>query len=323
MIYRTAVQRTVFLAVTVLTIRAYADNRSFEVNGKCLSGSHAAYQAPGISLTDRPLSCNLATFNFFDTPTPRTVINFSQKGSAYFPLIAFDGPVVNHRPGNTATTMPVTFVDFRFFPPGAVLHGVGGCELSFKNESLSEIDCSADMDYGGMEIATKVSFSVAPRQDFPMTLPPPPKTTQELESEVGHEWMKSAPAFCRSGSYSNLTPEQIATCDEVAFRSTSKNWQNVTASNGQVYEVALDTISRNPASNVNPGATLRAAMVMVYESQGEPFNPNNVFTFYFDCHSHYQVFQEGWSPVSYAPPLSVAGRIASIACNKPGPGTAK
>ncbi len=313
MIYRKAIQRTVFLAVVVLTIRAYAENRSVEINGKCLPGSHAAYRAPGINLTDRSLSCNLATFDFFDTPTPRTVINFSQKGSSYFPLIAFDGPVVTRRHGNTAITMPVTFVNFRFFPPGAVLHGAGGCKLSFENESLSEIDCSADMNYGGMEIATKMSFSVAPHQDFPITLPPPPKTTQELEREVGHEWMKSAPAFCRSESYSNLTPKQIAICNEVAFRSTSKNWENVKASNGQVYEVALDTINHN-LSGLR--TNLLAASVQVYENQGEPFNLNNVITFYFDCHDHFQTFQEGWSPVSYAPPLSVVGRIASIACNK-------
>jgi hypothetical protein len=170
------------------------------------------------------------------------------------------------------------------------------------------------MNYGGMEIATKVSFSVAPHQNFPITLPPPPKTTQELESEIGHEWMKSAPAFCRAVSYITLTPEQIATCDEVAFRSISKNWKNVVADNGQVYEVALGTINHNLSSDLR--TNLLAASVTVYENQGKPFNPKNVITFYFDCHDHFQVFQGDWFPVSYAPPLSVAGRIASIACNK-------
>jgi hypothetical protein len=131
---------------------------------------------------------------------------------------------------------------------------------------------------------------------------------------AGLEWMNSAPAFCQSRPYSNLTAGQMASCDEAAFRALSKKWQNLTASNGQVYEVALDTISRDLPSNVDPGETLRAATVMVYESQGETFNPNNVFTFYFDCHDHFQTFQRDWSPVAYFPPLSVTAKIASIAC---------
>jgi hypothetical protein len=142
-------------------------------------------------------------------------------------------------------------------------------------------------------------------------------------SQTGLEWMKSAPAFCQSKPYSSLTPEQMASCEEAAFRNLSKNWRNVTASNGQVYEVALDTIYRNLPSNMDSGATLRAATVIVYESQGEPFNPNNVRHFYFDCHDHFQTFQQEWSPVAYFPPLSVVAKIASIACDEPGPGNAK
>lgn len=139
---------------------------------------------------------------------------------------------------------------------------------------------------------------------------------QPRGSQTGHEWMRSAPAYCQSQPYSNLTSEQMASCDEAAFHNLSKNWQNVTASNGQVYEVALDTIYNDLPSNVDPGATLRAATVVVYEHQGEPFNPTNVLHFYFDCHDHFQTFQQGWSPVAYFPPLSVAAKIASIACDK-------
>jgi hypothetical protein len=135
-------------------------------------------------------------------------------------------------------------------------------------------------------------------------------------SQTGHEWMRSAPAFCQSEPYSNLTPEQTALCDEAAFRNLSKNWGNVTASNGQVYEVALDTIHRNLPSNVDPVAILRAATVVVYEHQGEPFDPRNVLNFYFDCHDRFQTFQRGWSPVAYFPPLSVTAKIASIACDQ-------
>lgn len=150
----------------------------------------------------------------------------------------------------------------------------------------------------------------------PLAEPGPAQPPLPSTSQTGHEWMQSAPAFCRSKPYSSLTPEQMASCDEAAFRHLSKNWQNVTASNGQVYEIAMDTIYQNLPPNVDPGATLRAATVVVYESQGSLFNPRNVQHFYFDCRDHFQTLQEGWSPVTYAPPLSVAAKIASIACEK-------
>lgn len=151
------------------------------------------------------------------------------------------------------------------------------------------------------------------------TIPASAEPPDAQGSQTGLEWMKSAPAFCQSKPYSSLTPEQMASCEEAAFRNLSKNWRNVTASNGQGYEVALDTIYRNLPSNMDSGATLRAATVIVYESQGELFNPNNVRHFYFDCHDHFQTFQQGWSPVAYFPPLSVVAEIASIACDKSGP----
>ena len=133
----------------------------------------------------------------------------------------------------------------------------------------------------------------------------------------GHKWMESAPAFCRSEPYSNLTPKQMSICNEAAFRYMSKNWKIITATNGQAYEIALDTIQRNLPDDVNPSATLRAATVVVYISEGEVFNPNNVVSFYFDCHERYQTNSRSlWSPSEYAPPLSIAANISSIACNK-------
>jgi hypothetical protein len=159
---------------------------------------------------------------------------------------------------------------------------------------------------------------------------PSPKATPDTSeppsaqgSQTGLEWLKSAAAFCSSKPYSSLTPEQMASCEESAFHNLWKNWRNVTASNGQVYEVALDTIYRNLPSNMDSGATLRAATVIVYESQGQPFNPNNVRHFYFDCHDRFQTFQQEWFPVTYFPPLSVVAEIASIACNTSGPEATK
>jgi len=105
-------------------------------------------------------------------------------------------------------------------------------------------------------------------------------------------------------------------CAEAAFRHLSKNWKTLTAANGQAYEIALDTVFRNLPNNLDPRADLRAATVVAYTSEGEIFNPDNVVHFYFDCHDRFQTFQRQWSQVIYAPPLSVAAKIASIACSQ-------
>ena len=133
-------------------------------------------------------------------------------------------------------------------------------------------------------------------------------------ADDGHKWMESAPAFCRSEPYENLTPKQMSMCDEAAFRYMSKNWKTITASNGQTFEIALDTITRPLPDDYGGGATLRAASVFVYISEGDTFNPANVFDFYFDCHDRFQTFSSRWSPTTYAPPLSIAAKISSVAC---------
>lgn len=139
-------------------------------------------------------------------------------------------------------------------------------------------------------------------------------TSPMAMADDGHKWMESAPSFCRSEPYSSLTPKQMSICDETAFRYLSKNWKTITASNGQAYEIALDTIIRPLPDNSDGGATLRAASVLVYVPEGSTFNPDNALHFYFDCHDRFQTFSSYWSPVTYAPPLSVAAKIASIAC---------
>jgi len=134
-------------------------------------------------------------------------------------------------------------------------------------------------------------------------------------ADSGREWLKSAPAFCRSEPYSNLTPKQMSMCDEAAFRYLSKHWQTITAANGQAYEIALDTVTRNLPANVAPRASLRAATVVVYISEGDTFNPDNVLHFYFDCHDRFQTSSRSlWSPTAYAPPLSIAAKISTVAC---------
>lgn len=138
-----------------------------------------------------------------------------------------------------------------------------------------------------------------------------------MADEDGYTWMNSAPSFCRSKEYGNLTSKQVSKCDEAAFRYLSKNWKTITESNGQAYEIALDTITRPLPTNSDGGATLRAASVLVYVSEGETFNSHNVLHFYFDCHDRYQTFSSRWSLTAYAPPLSIAAKISSVACTYP------
>lgn len=133
-------------------------------------------------------------------------------------------------------------------------------------------------------------------------------------ADDGHKWLESAPAFCRSKPYSNLTPKQMSICDEAAFRHLSKNWKTITASNGQAYEIALDTITSPLPPNSDAGAKLRGAMVLVYIYEGITFNSENVLRFYFDCHDRFQTFTSDWSSVEYMPPFSVVAEISSLAC---------
>jgi hypothetical protein len=149
-----------------------------------------------------------------------------------------------------------------------------------------------------------------------MISPPAQLAQKPPSSQNGHEWMDSAPTFCQSKPYSNLTPKQMNICAEATFRHLSKNWKTLTAENGQAYEIALDTVFRNLPNNLDSRADLRAATVVAYISEGEVFNPENVVHFYFDCHDRFQTFQRLWSQVIYAPPLSIAAKIASIACSQ-------
>jgi len=138
-----------------------------------------------------------------------------------------------------------------------------------------------------------------------------------MAGDDGAEWLKSAPAFCRSEPYSNLSPKQMSKCDEAAFRHLSKHWKTIKAVNGQTYEVALDTVQRDLPSNVDPRAKLRAATVVVYVSEGDTFDIDNVVRFYFDCHDRYQTSSRSvWSSSEYAPPLSIAAKISLVACTQ-------
>ena len=136
------------------------------------------------------------------------------------------------------------------------------------------------------------------------------------QAQTGHEWMVSAPAYCRSNQYAALPERQRSKCDEAAFRFLSKNWTTVTAANGQAFQIALDTVVHPIPVDLDPAAKLRGAMVKVYAPEGDDFDAGNVMTFYFDCHDKVQTFTSRWSPVTYAPPMSVAAQISRVACKQ-------
>jgi Surface-adhesin protein E len=150
-------------------------------------------------------------------------------------------------------------------------------------------------------------FAGKNRSGMAMESTPPEDFERELVPNSPFE--KAFDMLCKPAK------ERMASLNEAAFRNLSKNWRNVTASNGQVYEIAMDTIDHNLPNNVEPVATLRAATVVVYGPQEKPFNANNVQHLYFDCRGHFQTFQQDWSPVADIPALSVAAEVASIACD--------
>ncbi len=311
------------------------NGQDFAAVMKRAKAAHLTLGSDGLLWATQPVQCDSALVWLKANAKGQTLVSFGNgdlgkpalgfagmpaegNGPFFFPDLLYleaGKPAMQPNPNDNGQSCHFYFTDHGTFTQG------------WENR-LSTIECSAKVKRAdGHLITVEVRFDTArtPRTEAADdgsspsqgAAPESVNQTKAQSGKTGEEWMKSAPAFCRSNTYSNLTSEQMASCDEAAFRALSKNWQNVTASNGQVYEVALDTISRNLPSNVNAGATLRAAMVVVYKRQGEPFNSTNVFTFYFDCRDHFQTFQRGWSPVTYFPPLSVTAEISSIACDGP------
>ena len=144
------------------------------------------------------------------------------------------------------------------------------------------------------------------RGGMPMESLPPENVERKLVPNSPLE--KAFDMLCESSN------KEMASRNEAAFRELSKTWRTVTVSNGQVYEIAMDTIHHNLPPKVDPAAILRAATVYAYGPRGGLFNSDNVMHFYFDCHGHVQTFQQDWSPVTNISPLSVAAKIAPIAC---------
>ena len=80
-------------------------------------------------------------------------------------------------------------------------------------------------------------------------------------------------------------------------------WRKVEADNGAVFMVQTNSIRRGADG---------AAEVFVYAVQGERYDPRLMRLYMFDCRGSYQTNDN--YRVRYAPPKSVAGVIAGIAC---------
>jgi hypothetical protein len=219
------------------------------------------------------------------------MINGSYNGTGFYSGYAFNTYIVTNLPESDIVGSPQS-----------VMHEVeGGCEVR-RYQLLGSL-FFAGKNRSGMAMdstpAENIERKLVPNSPFEKAFNMLCKIAKEKKPQV---------------LTPDLTPAQMVSRDEAAFRNLSKNWRNVTASDGQVYEVAMDTISRKP-SDMWPPAVLRAATAYVYGPLKEPFNSSDVQRFFFDCHNHFQTFKQDWSPVADILPQSVAAKVASIACD--------
>jgi hypothetical protein len=78
----------------------------------------------------------------------------------------------------------------------------------------------------------------------------------------------------------------------------ASRWETVEADNGSIYKVDLGHIEII-------GRGVRARLI---KDEGDEVSPYSVV---FDCGGHYYMANLGWQ---YAPPRSVIGRVAALAC---------
>jgi hypothetical protein len=139
------------------------------------------------------------------------------------------------------------------------------------------------------------------------------------------------PAFCKvapdpKNRYATMAPvedvtsAQMKTCIDAAQQVWASNqrkqqqqaqaaakaarWTTIEADNGAVFKVELNSIT-----HFNNGS----ADMVVYAVQGDAYEPANLTRYIFDCHGHY-MDTANMGTTLYAPPKSVAGQMANIAC---------
>ena len=131
----------------------------------------------------------------------------------------------------------------------------------------------------------------------PPTSPLPSKSAaqQQVSPPIEPEKLTTLLAEC--------DPAGRIRCDDDMFK---KVWLLIEADNGALFKV--DTNFRKGSS----GAV--RAFVYSYEPN-TMFQPNRLRMLLFDCAGHYMDVTSTASPEMDAPPRSVAGRIAALACS--------
>jgi hypothetical protein len=96
-------------------------------------------------------------------------------------------------------------------------------------------------------------------------------------------------------------PGGAISCNDDLYQ---KVWLRVEATNGAAFKIDMNSIA-----HLNNGG----AEAVVYIIEGTTFDPANLKHFIFDCRGHY-MDSDNMGATLYAPPRSVAGQIAALAC---------
>lgn len=87
--------------------------------------------------------------------------------------------------------------------------------------------------------------------------------------------------------------------------AATENWRRIEADNGAVYAIDLNSVSHN---------TDGSALVVACVVDNNLCIPPNMTRLFFDCRGHYRDLDRGPSAMLIAPPRSIVGRIAPLAC---------
>ncbi len=110
-----------------------------------------------------------------------------------------------------------------------------------------------------------------------------------------------------------LVPLALALPAAAQPSAKEHQWRMIEADNGAIYRIDLAAVGRFGANGADVLVYLDAGDGADFPGLG--YNPNNLTRLYFDCRGH---FADAWNPMiwQYAPPRSVAGRIAALVCPK-------
>jgi hypothetical protein len=133
---------------------------------------------------------------------------------------------------------------------------------------------------------------------------------------------EAVPAFCHEHHFFGFTEQEIKACTDAAdawqeqksaeARAKAKplTWKRVEADNGMIFAISVNCPACFSTEN------LARAVICPVDNGFCAIGSESLVT--FDCHGHYQDTRFG-SPVLIAPPRSVIGQMANIACAVPIP----